>query len=187
MSESNDRRTKAARLAELKAKVLTQVFPGKPVKIESLGIDAMVYPLGFCHLDQFSKDIVGMITSLMRIDTSKLGGMTKEAMAAAIAQHAVPIILESGVMLIDECVVIEVPGNEEFETVKLSIKDLPHWEAPALIEEWIIESFGTEDKWRPWLEAVNRVVRQVTNDQTFSILEMLSKHSLPVDTPSTTS
>ena len=172
--------------AALKAQVLADLLPGEKVHIKTFGVDAKVFPLGVTHLKRFSTDIVGILHALMRANINP--GEDSKVQVGALARHAIPLVLQSGLALLDECVVLKVPsGKDGVADIQLSIDDLPHWEVPPLIQSWILQSFDTKEKRDPWVEAVNRVVRQVTNDETFSILETASKLSSPADTPSKTS
>lgn len=149
-------------------KELKALFPGVEVPLEC-GLNATVYPLGVTHLKKFSKQI----TRVFAIFAAQKVDANIDAKSLAIA--VVPTLLEEAMDLIQECTTMDIP----FER-------LPHWELPKLAEAWVIESFGEEHKFRPWVEVIQKAA-QKAGVNADSISEMLSNFSSPQDTPSSQS
>lgn len=139
----------------LKEKLMEVMFAGKTVDVwkgkvgdEDVEVKATVFPVGVQHVQQFSEKVVGALGVLNKTAVSINAG--DEAVAASVVQSLLPYALENLMDVIDRCVRFNVPG--------MSISDLPHYVFPTIIEAWIVESFGTEEKWRPWVAALDRVM-----------------------------
>lgn len=145
------------------------LFPGKVVPIGDTGLTATVYPLGFIHLRKFTSSIAGVIFQLLAIKVPK--DADQKAKTSIYIAQMVPFILQNALELFTECV--KIKGGK--------LDDLPHWEVPPLIELWVIESFGEERKWRPWVTSVEKIVTQMTG-KPFRLSESLSSFSSSADT-----
>jgi len=162
---------------------LKPLFPGRNVELDVNGTKVLVtvYPLGFRHLRRFSKDVTGAV---MAIVGTKVPENLKSdpAAAAAFSQRVmmqlVPYAIDNLLDLVAECVT--------FETPDVVIDDLPHYCVAPIIEAWLLESFGEEKKWRPWLATVENVYAQVTGKQK-KITEIFSSASSSPATAAPTS
>lgn len=156
---------------------LKPLFPGRTVPLEveidgkAVTLHAVVYPLGFKHLRRFSKDVTGAIMAMVgtRVpDNLKNDPVAAAAFSNRIMMQLIPYAIDNLLDLVKECVTFETKGFE--------IDELPHWHVATLVEAWIIESFGEEKKWRPWIAAVENVYAQVTGTPK-KISEIFSKGS----------
>lgn len=153
------------------------LYPGRKVPL-SCGLTAVVYPLGFKHLRRFSKDVAGALAMLGTLRLPKEGDATSRS--KALMGQVLPFALEHLLVMLGECVVFVDGDNKE---VDVTMDDLAHWDLPALIMAWFEESFGTEDKRRPWIEAVEMAMTKVTK-KPFKMSEIFSNSSSPADTTS---
>lgn len=163
-----------------KADLLEALFPGRVVKVDSdRGITAIVYPPGIMHVREFSRDLVSaMMTTVQMIASPRNADRQK---LTAIITQMVPFITSNMIDLVCACVRVECP-----QVPGITVKDLPHWLVASIIEAWVVESFGSEEKLRPWKAAIERTVSQVTG-KPFSISETFSRLSSPQATPGQTS
>lgn len=161
-------------------KELKPLFPGREVVLQC-GATAIVYPLGFRQIRKFSNEVVGMLMQIM--DTKippniaadpVLAKQFQDKMFAKILPYALTNLLD----LVSDCV--------KFEPADCTIDDVPHWDVALIIEAWVIESFGEEQKRLPWIAAVENVFAQVTGKKV-KISEIFSKPSSPPATVAKTS
>jgi len=146
---------------------LKPLFPGKEIVLNDQVV-AIVFPLGFKHIRKFSRDISGALLTLMNSqipenirDDSKAQKRLTDQMFQTLIPYAIDNLLD----LISECI--------KFKPEEVKIDDLPHWDVAKLIEAWIIESFGEEKKYLPWIAAVENIFAQVTGEKK-SISEIFS-------------
>lgn len=166
---------------------LSPLFPGREVELEvelptgrSIVV-ATVYPLGFRHLRRFSKDVTGAINAVvgMRVpENLRSDPAAAAAFTNRVLMQLVPYAIDNLLDLVKECVV--------FKDGVAEVDDLPHWHVATLVEAWIIESFGEEKKWRPWIAAVENVYAQVTGNRK-KITEIFSRDSSSPATDASTS
>ena len=153
--------------------------PGKP-RIVDLGdgVTARVYPMGLAHVREFYNEIglvLGSVLGMLRP-----GELQRDGAHEHIVVMSLPLITQHLMGLVNKCVAID--GRDG----AVSIDDLPHWDLPQILHAWAMENFGEERKWRPWVEAVESVLQQITGER-ISILETLSKSLSPQATASQTS
>lgn len=150
---------------------MRQLYPGRPVPLQC-GLSVTVYPIGYRHLKKFS-GLIGRGLAMLADQAGSLSGAEDGVRARVVMQSLLPLVLADGLELLGEC-------------VDTKLDDLPHWEIAPLAEAWVLESFGQENKYRPWLQAIENTVSNFTG-KPFSISETLSKLSSPAATDSTTS
>lgn len=145
------------------------LLPGREVKLSN-GIVAVVYPTGFRHIVKFSQTF-GTILKV----ASKLNAQAKPGsdLAHVIGIELMTACLSEVLELAQACVRFD-PPNVKFD-------DLPHWEVPAILEAWVDLSFGSEEKVRPWIAAVTKLITAAKSSPWIS--GMLSKVSSPPATP----
>ncbi len=153
--------------------VVRRIFPGRTIELEEGGVAVVVhvYPPGLVHLEQFSTRVASILGVLANTDLRGLQGGASKVVVGNLLERLGPLILSDLTGLVRECCVVEVEGHPE-----ATLDDLPHWHLAAVVEAWVEESFLEERKWRPWLEALERLISKATG-QPFSISEMLSSSS----------
>lgn len=139
------------------------LFPGDRVELET-GVTAIVYPMGFRHIQKFSRDIGGVLMTLTQVGVKK--GASEKEVGQAILGHMIPYVMSNLLGLIEETIKFEPEGIE--------LEDIPHWELAPIVEQWVLTNFGEEKKWRPWVAAIENVVNRFSS-KPISILEMVSK------------
>ena len=171
------------------------MFPGTEVTLPTPdGVEDLivtVYPMGIRHLKQFIHNIEEVIPRIAsQVDMGQLFKAKKrkvldmgEGNAPVIDEQpdimtmllpiAVPILCTDLLDLLNECT-IGLDLNEQYA---------PHWWMPMIAEVFVEESFGTEAKLRPWVEAVDNVIGRLLGESP-GISEMLFK---PASQPDTTS
>jgi len=155
-----------------------QILPGaKRVPVLEGQAEALVFPLGFRHLKQFNDKITRVliyISNHVKIPDSA----SEEEAFNRVLTEAVPILLTDMLDLLEECV--------RFNPNGIKFDDLPHWDVPIIIEEWLTESFGEPKKRDPWRRAIESTVARFTG-QEMSLSQIFSKGSSPQDGPIETS
>lgn len=129
--------------------------PGTQVLIGEGGeaVVATVHPMGRAHMAQFAGNIAGVLRHVMSM---KVDPNDKD-MQAAVVMQLLPIVLADLMDLVGACTTFDHEG--------LTIDDLPHYMLPELAETWIVESFGEERKWRPWVTVVERLTKRFTGKE----------------------
>jgi hypothetical protein len=131
----------------LTARVL---FPGTEVPFGEGRARATVYPFGLRHAQRFSREVASLLEVVLEATPA---GRTDAETALAVLRSAAPILVGNCLDLIADCVVIEP------KTV--IVHELPHFVQAQLFGAWLEESFGNEDKIRPWREAVRGVLQRL--------------------------
>lgn len=182
---------------KLKLNVIKGQIKTKEVYLEDFGLDAVIYPVGFKHLETFGGQIAGLTALIVKnglnVDYQIKGEKPTEQeeeeitklMGQKIIGIAMPYVMANMMGMIKDCVKL-VSKDQNIDVSDCRVDDLPHWELPAIIEAWIDISFNEPKKYRPWLEVVDKMVGKLTG-KPFSISETLSKLSSRADTPSETS
>ena len=145
--------------------VFQTLYPGTEVVLEKFTVT--VYPLAFSHLKKFSSQFGGVLRVIANTTIPK--NVSKNEATKAMMIQAIPYVLENCAELFEECVVFDESLRGGDSTLDL----VPHWEIPKIIEAWIIESFGDEGKWRPWIDTIENIIKKVTGEE-LQILETLS-------------
>lgn len=156
---------------------LRKLLPGTRVPT-SLGVDAIVYPLGFRHLRKFTAEIGAALQAAVRVLGSVKHGSDPGDVGQAMLAQMLPYAMRELLGLLAECVVLDAKG--------LTLDDLPHWDVPPIVRVWLLESFGEETKWRPWVAAMDDLLTRIGGKPT-TISEMLSRPSSPAESPLPTS
>lgn len=151
---------------------LESVLP-EPVRIPVVGgkAEALVFPLGVRHLRKFNERISALIMHIAR-DVRFPKGSSNEVIGQLIVGEIAPMMTTDLFDLLTDCI--------RFNPNTLKLDDLPHWDLPPIVEAWIEESFGSEEKRDPWKRAVERTIARVTG-KPFQISELLSQDSSPGD------
>jgi hypothetical protein len=165
-------------MSKKKDKELDGLLPEpKRVSILNGRADALVFPLGVIHLRKFNERISKALLFISR-NVKWREGASSDEIGQAILTEVAPLLMTDLLDLLVECV--------RFSPNTVKIDDLPHWDFPKIVEEWVMESFGTEEKRDPWRRAIESTVARFMG-KPFSISEMLSKDSSPEDGPSASS
>lgn len=176
---------------EKKIEVVEILVPGVVVPMPSLGCQAIVYPLGVRQMKRFGAIFSNALSALASVFVVK--GKSKEELANDTLKQLVPFVLTYALDIVTDCVRFQLPDGTPVKlkrpdgtVVDLKLDDVPHWEAAPVVSVWLLESFGEEKKWRPWVQAIEDLMSKVTG-KPFSTKEMFSKDSSPADTASSTS
>ncbi len=155
------------------------LFPGTRVEIETPKgkIAWTVYPVGFRKMRKFSEGIGRALSAFGSVQIVK--GASFEEHTKQLLPVMLPVVLEHLLDLVAECCVPETG-------VEVDVLDLPHWHAVPIIEAWFVESFGSEEKVRPLVAAVERAMKKMTG-QSVDLWGSLSQLSSGQDTDSTIS
>jgi len=164
--------------AERISNELDILFPGTPVPIEGTDVEAIVYPLRVEHLRRFIHAMERRLPSVLSVigdvpdfnDTSPEGKKKIQNAVAAIAMLAIDDLLD----LLEDC----VDG--------VSVSELPQWALPPIAECWIMESFGSVPKVKPWIDALEVMVKRITG-KDMHLWQTLSNSLLKEGTPSSQS
>lgn len=128
-----------------------------------------VYPIGLRHMKLFSRGIAGLLAAVGDVRVP-VGGSKDDVMKSLGTQamlSALPYILENLMELVDACCEAHVDGHT------VAVSSLPHWDVPPVIEAWLVESFGSEKKWKPWVATIESLAQRVTG-KSLGLLEAIS-------------
>ena len=155
------------------------LFPGTRISIETAKgkLGWTVFPVGFDKMQRFSKAVGRAVTAITSLRFTP--GASFEEQAKLLLPAALPIILEDLLDLVAECCIPD-PG------FKITLQELPHYASVPLIEAWFEESFGTEEKIRPFVRAVERLVKKISG-KSVDLWGTLSTFSSALDIDSKTS
>ncbi len=173
----------------MSATAMKALYPGTLVEIR-LGaqgqrvVTATVYPVGFKHLQKFTVLMMRVGETLSKasatvrkdVDEDEL----KKAMGNEVIKALVPIVMDEMMGLVAECVV--------FDDENVTMDSLAHYHIAPIIEAWIAESFLPLEKLRPWIEAINRLLNQVTGKPMNlwgTLSQSLSKKDIVSETSAT--
>lgn len=151
------------------------IIKGRDVKIafgKDTEVPFTVYPIGAKHIRQYSRNVMGIIRILWEQNQED---PQQFATAALMSSDLIPIVIEHALDIINDCV--------QFEGEGIDLDSLPHWVVPQIVEIWIDESFGSETKLRPWVEAIEKALKKVMKREV-SLSSLFSKLSSPPDTQS---
>lgn len=163
---------------------LKVLMPGTKLENLQCGVTATVYPMGFVHMREFASDLVAAFNAVARVaapdkprnDTKEERQRVEREFGERLIKSMAPMVTTQLLDVVARCVTFEAG---------VTMDQVPHYDVPVIVEAWIMESFGTEDKWRPWLATMERLLTHFSGKEV-RILEMLSKPSSPQDTPSPT-
>lgn len=163
----------AGKEGERDAADIAVLFPGKLVEVETGKgkLSWQVHPVSLRHMRKFSLAVGRAVAAIGTLEVSKGGKL--EDRARSVIPVVVPIVLEDLLDLVVECCV-----QPEGQMPRMDIRDLPHWLVVPVVEVWIDESFGSEDKLRPWVAATERLLSRASG-KPIDIWRTLSKLSSP--------
>jgi hypothetical protein len=147
------------------------LYPGRDILLEDLGLTVTVYPMGYKHMKKFTGKIADALSIIGR--TSYPKGADQAAVMKAVMSNITPFLMTNLLELVEECTVFNIQG--------VTMEDLPQWHLPVIIEAWLLESFGEEKKWKPWVTALENVLEKFTGSKT-SLLATFSSSSSSPDT-----
>ena len=153
------------------------LLPGTEVPLTDCGegVIARVMPIGFKQFITSSKAIGRIVSVVVRnVTILERAGRDHEQMASDIVASVLPIASDELLSLLADCVTVEFPGGE---VKTLSEANVPHWHVAEVLQAWAEESFGDPKKWRPWVTAIETVIRGALKKPSFSIKETWSKLS----------
>lgn len=144
------------------------LWPGRPVVINDK--EFLVYPLGVSQVKRFSSRFSPLISVIKQIPLDQLKG---EAALKTLSTTLAPFILDHMLDIVFDCITYKGEKLKDKE-----IEGIPHYILPLFLEAWISESFIGEEKVRPWIEVIERLVKEVTKKE-ISIWGTLSKSLSP--------
>ncbi len=190
--------------------VMRTLIPGTVVDLSDLmpGLTVTVYPAGWAHLVPFGEAIQAVAgrfvaefkrAQLLRpfsaqgygeseAEQIRLRNDRQEAengWLRAAAQAVLPTVMGRMQELVAQCVVFS-PSHMPDGGPAITVDDLLMSHVPTLCEAWVLETFGSEVRRRPWVAAIERAVAAATGKRV-PMSEMLSKLSSLRDTVSKTS
>lgn len=122
-------------------------FPGRTVELE--GFTCTVYPLGVKHLRKFQRQIGRIVSSVSAMKVP--AGTDKDVLEKWVIAEVVPLIVADAFELLIDCIIIK-KGDDT-----IPLEEAPHHWLPILGTHWVQDSFGSEEKIRPWKEALAKV------------------------------
>jgi len=143
---------------------LADLFPGKTVEIKGNGrsIRVTVYPMAVKHFRTFKDSVT---RAMEKIGKAPAGADWTSIMMPMVVQIAAEDLLD----IVNECVV----------GIDLKHDRCPNWVYPIIVKEWVIESFGAEDKIRPWISLLEELAERV-GGQKVKIWQTLTQRSSSV-------
>ena len=131
------------------------LFPGTRVEVETPKgkLAWTVYPVGFRKMRKFSAGIGRALSAFGAVQVKP--GASFEEHVKQMLPAMLPVAMEHLLDLIAECCVPDTG-------VDIDVLDLPHWHAVPIIEAWFNESFGSSEKIRPLVAAVERAAKKIT-------------------------
>lgn len=142
--------------------------PGTAVEIKRNGavvLTAKVYEVGVEHLRKYPAMIGGAIAVLVTLGVKK-GGPGKP-IGPQYLTGMLPYVLANMTPLIVETTKLEPAGA-------IAIEKLPHHDLAEIAKAWMIENFGTEEKWGPWVAVADQVTTAMLK-QDMKIWETVRK------------
>lgn len=135
--------------------VMHTLYPGRVVELDA-GATVKVYPLGFVHMRRFTNQISAALAVMARntpkdmaTDPARRSELGKQLMA-----QLAPYLLNNLMELVEECC--------EVDPKEIGFEELAHWDIAKVVEAWVMENFGEEKKWKPWVEALDRLMVNFT-------------------------
>lgn len=128
------------------------LFPGRVVVLdEANNIKATVFPLGVVHIRKFQRQLTTVMTTLQSMKLPNIED--KKAVEAFVMAELIPIVLNDAFDMLADCIRI-TRGD-----AVIPFEQMPHWHLAPVATTWLEESFGSEEKVRPWKEALARMMK----------------------------
>jgi len=156
------------------SKAAKALVPGRTVRLEHY--EATVYPAGARHADRLFVKVVGVLQHAGAL-VAKPGEDVK-VHGERIVSELIPFAITHALDVMSECVVLPKGAT---------LKDVPHFDLPPIAEAWILESFGEEKKWRPWVALVEEVATRLNGGKAIRMSEIWSRASSILASRSATS
>lgn len=144
---------------------LSVLMPGRRVELIEGGRvvgRVKVYPVALRDMKKFAKDIGNALLSVanLRIQPDSSGRLPWEQVKLIIPLFA-DIVIADMLDLVIGC-------------TKPSCAGIAHWHLPAIAQAWIAENFGSENRIRPWVQAIETLIFNTTG-QSVSLWETCSQ------------
>jgi len=145
------------------------LIPGNRIEFDNF--DAVVYPIGFNQMREFSETLITALRiAFDKIDLAELDLENEEDMKKVgvnLISLLSPIAAKDLLVIFKNCIVIRTKHGK---VVPDGIDQIPHWNVAPLITEWLKSSFSGEEKLRPWIEAMKEVSEQIKKMDFNSLL-----------------
>lgn len=145
-----------------------------PIVVGQTRIVFNVQPLKVRHLGQFRRELTNALLEYQSASgkslAATLGSLANDDKAQADAAQAaileslplmIPLLIEHALPLVESCVkgtVVDADGKPVAGATAPVLSDLPHWHLAPLATAWIAESFGSEERVRPWVTAAEQAI-----------------------------
>lgn len=155
------------------------LYPGTIITLKGEGgmdmeMKITVWPMGIRDFKRF-KAAIRAITeevSLIGFDWVK----AKEDWQTVLLPIVITIVVDHFLELL----------NESVDGIDLMSPRCPQWVLPPVAQAWLLQSFGSEKKLRPWADLVDEIAERA-GGKKLKIWQMLTKSSSPQATGSTKS
>jgi hypothetical protein len=129
-------------------------FPGTEVTIGKPGMKVRVYPVPYRELRKFTKHISDAIRQLQSGITivKRADGTVDPKTLKVLLPASVEVIIDNLLELVSTC-------------CQPSIEEVPHYALPPILEAWLDENFGTEERIRPWVQAIETLLLKLTGER----------------------
>lgn len=145
--------------------------PGRLVALSSIGeggepIAAEVFPIGMTQIQEFSAQLNAIAAAVLPAIQSKVDDKAQQD--AMMLQALGPAIISHGLSLVAACTKLSC----DTYTMKQKKRgegppELPHWDVATVVDAWVDENFGTEEKLNPWrvvFKSVGSKIKQSATD-----------------------
>lgn len=155
--------------------------PGRKVEIrrgDAVVLTATVYEVGMPHIQRYPELIGQAIAKLLMLGIDKAAG--KPPPGAQYMAEMLPFVLKHMMPLVKETTKLE-PGG-------ISLDQIPHHDLAEIASAWMLENFGTEEKWGPWAAVADQMMAAVLRQDAKiweTVSSILSKRGSPSETSST--
>ena len=140
---------------------LAEMFPGKTIEIKGNNrtVRVTIYPMAVMHFRRFKDSVT---KAMEKLGKAPADGNWEAMILPLVVQIASEDLLD----IVSECV----------EGIDLKSPRCPSWVYPTVVTEWILESFGSEDKIRPWVTLLEQLAQSV-GGQKVNLWQTLTQRS----------